>query len=209
MKTTQILKDEHRVIEQVLNCLERMAAQAERDRKLPVAAARDAIEFFRHFADHCHHAKEEDQLFPLLESKGFSADAGPTAVMRFEHTQGREYVRAMSAAADAAERGEPAAVDQFTRNARGYLELLRNHIAKEDRCLFSMADQVLTDADDEALLAAFEHVEHVDIGTGCHEKHVRLADRLAETYGVARASAPLARAELAGTCPHHENTIGV
>ena len=209
MKTTQILMDEHRVIEQVLDCLERMAAQAERDRNLPIAPARDAIEFFRHFADHCHHAKEENQLFPLLESKGFSPESGPTAVMRFEHTQGREHVGAMSAAIDAAERGEPAAVDQFTRNAKGYIELLRNHINKEDHCLFPMADQALTDADDEALLAAFEHVEHVDIGAGCHEKYVRLADQLAETYGVTRATAPLARTELAGTCPHHAKPIGV
>lgn len=208
MKTTQILKDEHRVIEQVLTCLERMAAQAKRDRKLPVAAARDAIEFFRHFADHCHHAKEENQLFPVLEKKGFSPDSGPTAVMRFEHTQGREYVRAMSAAADAAERGETTAVDQFTRNARGYIELLSNHIAKEDHCLFSMADNVLTEADDAALLEAFEHVEHVDIGAGCHEKFVRLADRLAETYGVSRATAPLARTLSAGACSHAK-PIGV
>ena len=36
--------------------------------------ARKAIEFFRTFADGCHHGKEEDCLFPKLQERGIFAN---------------------------------------------------------------------------------------------------------------------------------------
>ena len=56
MRPTEILSDEHRVIEQVLACLERIAEEAE-TRTLDVAAARDVVTFVQNFADRCHHGK--------------------------------------------------------------------------------------------------------------------------------------------------------
>src|SRR5512137_79380 len=95
MRATEILSEEHRVIEQVLSALEKMADETERTGELDVAGAKDAVDFFRNFADRCHHGKEEARLFPLLEQHGFSPDCGPTAVMRLEHEQGRAHVRGM------------------------------------------------------------------------------------------------------------------
>ena len=73
MNPTEILMDEHRVIEQVLNSLERMIDRATKARRLEEEPAREAFEFFRMFADHCHHGKEEAQLFPLLRRAAWPA----------------------------------------------------------------------------------------------------------------------------------------
>ena len=51
MKPTNILVNEHRIIEQVLNCLERMVERCASEGKLEEAPARDAIGFFRAFAE--------------------------------------------------------------------------------------------------------------------------------------------------------------
>ncbi|MGI6419136.1 MAG: hemerythrin domain-containing protein [Thermoguttaceae bacterium] len=59
MKPTDILMSEHRVIEQVLDCLEKILEQCTSENKLDTISAKQAIEFFRGFADHCHHGKEE------------------------------------------------------------------------------------------------------------------------------------------------------
>jgi len=69
MRSTEILQDEHRVIEQVLNCLEKMADQALVAGRLDESSAREALDFFQTFADGCHHHKEEDHLFPLMEAR--------------------------------------------------------------------------------------------------------------------------------------------
>lgn len=199
MKPTEILSAEHRVIEQVLNCLEKIAGQAEKIGMLDKASARDAVTFFRIFADQCHHGKEEAHLFPAMESKGFPRQGGPTGVMFHEHEDGRKYVRNMAEAID------KQAVSTFVANARGYIGLLRQHIEKEDHCLFSMANQAFSEDDQCKLLTAFERVEHDHMGVGTHEKFLKLADSLAEKYGVAKAtSTGHARQQC---CGHHSGNV--
>src|SRR5262245_48241536 len=145
MKATDILMDEHRVIEQVLNFLEKLADRCEAGEKLDRTSALEALDFFRHFADRCHHGKEEEHLFPLLEARGLARVGGPTGVMLHEHEEGRRLVAAM---AGAVEGDSP---DEFARLARVYVCLLREHIQKEDRRLFPMADVILNSAEAESL----------------------------------------------------------
>lgn len=187
MRPTDILSHEHRVIEQVLNCLETMADRYEQQGMLDASDAQSAIEFFRSFADQCHHGKEEAHLFPAMEAKGFSRTSGPTGVMLHEHEQGRALIRGLAAAIGAMAAGDAAAGAQFVASARGYIDLLRQHIHKEDHCLFGMANQALTEADQQQLREAFAKVESEHMGLGTHERYLRLANDLADRYGVARA----------------------
>jgi len=188
MKPTDILTDEHRVIEQVLECLGIIVERAGTDRNLDGQSAREAVSLFRHFADRCHHAKEEDHLFPAMEARGFPREGGPTGVMIYEHGQARDHVRKMDESIEAASQGDPAAVQRFTQHARAYSNLLRNHIEKEDHCLYTMANQAFTDEDQQELLLAFEKVEAEEIGAGIHEKYVSIANELADRFGVPRAA---------------------
>jgi hemerythrin-like domain-containing protein len=187
MKPSEILSGEHRVIEQVLACLERIAQDCETQGRLDRASAEQALDFFRNFADRCHHGKEEAHFFPAMEAKGFSRQSGPTGVMLREHDQGRSYVRGMAEAVAGAAAGDRQAVRGFVQNARDYVALLSEHIRKEDHCLFTMADQAFSAADQRKLLDAFEHVEQAHMGAGTHEKFLHLAGELADRYGVPRA----------------------
>ncbi len=196
MRPTQLLKNEHRVIELVLDCLDAMAARCEAGGRLDGDSAREAIDFFRTFADRCHHAKEENQLFPLLEARGFDANAGPTAVMRHEHVQGRAYVAAMERAVPGASAGDAADLARWLEAARAYGFLLREHIDKEDQCLFPMADQGLLATDVARLTEEFARVERDEIGPGVHERYVGVAEALADRFGVSKARVP----EVARTC---------
>jgi len=187
MKPTEILSGEHRIIEQVLDCLEKMAQNCANEGRLDKTSAEQALDFFRNFADRCHHGKEETHLFPAMEAKGFPRQGGPTGVMLCEHEQGRAHIRGMADAIEGAAAGESEAVSQFITHARAYVGLLREHIEKEDQCLFTMADQTLTADDQQRLLDAFEHVEHEHMTLGTHEKFLNLADELADRFGVTRA----------------------
>ena len=201
MKPTDILSSEHRVIEQVLDCLERIIAESKANGRLEAASAQDAVSFFRTFADQCHHGKEEAHLFPAMEARGFPRESGPTGVMLAEHEAGRGYVRAMSEAIDAAARGDRAALSRFAEAGTGYIGLLRQHIEKEDHCLFSMANEVLTDGDQAELTAKFEKVEAEEVGRGTHERFLAIAGALAEKYGVQPKAAACAGHGVA--CCHH------
>jgi hemerythrin-like domain-containing protein len=191
VKPTDILMKEHRIIEQVLNCLEKILERCTTEKKLDTKSARQAIVFFRIFADRCHHGKEEAQLFPMMQANGFSGACSPVVVMLREHELGRLYIQGMDAAIEPAAAGDPESLKWFIQHGLSYLKLLREHIRKEDICLFPAADHRLTEKDQEQLLAAFERVEAEEIGQGTHEASLRIANELADRFGVPQATTGL------------------
>ncbi len=187
MQPTDILMKEHRIIEQVLDCLEKILEQCRAEHKLDAKSAKQAIEFFRAFADRCHHGKEEAQLFPMMQANGFSGGCSPVVVMLREHELGRLYIQGMDAAIEPAAAGDREALEWFVQHGESYLKLLREHIRKEDICLFPAANHRLTERDQEQLLAAFEKVEAEEIGQETHDTSLRIANELADRFGVPRA----------------------
>lgn len=181
ISAVSILAGEHRVILQVLDVLEALAQATIRNGHIPELHARQVLEVLRTFADTCHHGKEELILFPALEA--MAPGFGPTQVMRAEHVDGRIHIKAMGAAVESA---LPAA---YSLHALAYVDLLRQHIHKEDQILFRMAQSMLSATQDAELVAAFRAAEHDDMGSGTHERMLGIADALADAYGVTRASA--------------------
>jgi len=118
------------------------------------------VTFIRLFADACHHGKEEDLLFPALEEQGLPRDSGPIAVMLHEHRLGREAAAAMRTALPAAREGDRDARLRLTNAGRGYIDLIRGHIGKEDHVLFNMADQMVTGESRVRLCAAYDGTCH-------------------------------------------------
>src|SRR5512137_1052010 len=96
MKPTEQLKEEHREIELMLKILEKACKKLESGEKVSPEHLEKIVEFIRVFVDKCHHAKEEDQLFPAMEEAGIPKQGGPIGVMLLEHDMGRESVREMS-----------------------------------------------------------------------------------------------------------------
>jgi hemerythrin-like domain-containing protein len=70
-RTIAILMKEHRLIERVLGSLETFLDQLSADERNR-ADLKNFAEFFREFADRCHHGKEEDRLFVSMTDYGFS-----------------------------------------------------------------------------------------------------------------------------------------
>jgi hemerythrin-like domain-containing protein len=186
MQATDSLMRDHRVIEQVLQVLETIGEQGEATKLLDASAARAALDFCRTFADGVHHAKEEAHLFPMLEANGFGGGCGPVAILRREHELGRLYVQGMAAAVEAAAAGDPDALQGFAQHARRYVTLLREHIHKEDTCLFPAAGHRLPEPEQQRLRAAFEQAEATAAGAGTDAPYVTVAQHLADRVGATR-----------------------
>jgi hemerythrin-like domain-containing protein len=175
---TNILRDEHKAILKMLDATEEVARQIKSGATVKPETLSGLLEFFRVFADRCHHGKEEDCLFPLLERKGLPRQGGPTGVMLQEHEQGRELIQKMREAADTFTAGRNEASLQWADAALDYVALLRAHIAKENDILFVMADRLLSVSEQESLLDAFEKAEIEKLGAGTHERLHQLMERL-------------------------------
>jgi len=170
---TQTLRDEHRVILCALDLLERGSGRLATGGALPDGWWPGIIAWLRAFADVNHHAKEERYLFPALAKAGVPADGGPIQVMLEEHVQGRGFVRAM-------EGGPPAG---RVEAAGRYVQLLRDHIDKENSVLFPLTEAVLDDRAQQLLEREFETVE-AEQGRAASIPHAEAElERLAKALG--------------------------
>lgn len=182
MRAISELLEEHEAIRKMLGVLGVVAARLEAGEQVPEEDLRGIGEFFSVFADKCHHGKEEEALFPVLEQAGIPRDNGPIGVMLYEHTLGRSLVARIKASLDGCLAGELGARAEFASAAHEYIALLDNHISKENNVLFPMAEDRLTPEQDAELTAAFATLEEDQIGEGVHEQLHRMTQRLEDTY---------------------------
>jgi len=177
MTATEQLREEHEGIKLMLAILGKFCDMLGAGEKVNPNHAEGMLEFFQVFADKCHHGKEENLLFKAMVDRGFPRQAGPIAVMLHEHETGRAFIRGIAEAA-AALGTDPGAVRRVVENGRGYIELLRGHIHKENNILFPMADNVLSAEDQERLGEEFERFETEETGHGVHEAMLKLLAEL-------------------------------
>jgi hemerythrin-like domain-containing protein len=184
MDAIELLMQEHQLILRSLDALDAFTVGLSRGGEDKAELSR-FVRFIREFADARHHGKEEDVLFAAMVAAGFPRGGGPIAVMLMDHEAGRAHVGVMAAAAEQAEPWNAQARAATVAAARGYAELLRGHIRKEDHILYPMARQRLDEAAmrrvDQAC-AAFEvrqieagrdHVK--DLGRELVERHAGVA----------------------------------
>jgi len=181
MNPTEELMNEHRVIERMLGVMSKAADKMERSEEVDASIFVGAADFLRNFADMCHHGKEEMLLFKKMVERGIPSESGPIAVMLHEHEDGRAHVRAISKLAEMHLDGY--VLKELVSHTRGYVELLSQHIQKEDTILYPIADQILTAADQKYLETGFEEVEEKIMGPGVHERYHKMIEDFEKRLG--------------------------
>jgi hemerythrin-like domain-containing protein len=63
-----------------------------------------------------------------------------------------------------------------------YVNLLQNHIQKEENVLFKMADKVLSNQVQDYVYKQFEKIEEEVVGHGVHEQFHELLSKLKSKY---------------------------
>jgi hemerythrin-like domain-containing protein len=182
MKATQELKNEHRGIEQMLRVLSAISENMGRGESLHLPHVDRIMEFLTVFIDKCHHGKEEEFLFPALEAAGVMREGGPIGVLLGEHDEGRRLVSRLDQCVADHRSGDRQAAAGIQETITAYVNLLQQHITKEDTVLFPLADERLGAEQAADLFEAFEQLERERIGAGRHEAFHALLDQLQDTY---------------------------
>jgi hemerythrin-like domain-containing protein len=185
MMPTEVLSNEHRLILTVLDRIEEAAERLDDGKAISPEFFLDAAEFIAGFADKCHHGKEEDILFVALTTKHMPRDSGPVAVMLQEHDEGRRYTAGIRSAAEQTKAGDASAADEIVHNALNYVQLLRQHIFKEDNVLFPMAEQLIMGDELQDVSRKFEQAIAADEASGTTTYYQELAEKLSEYLRVA------------------------
>ncbi len=182
MNPTQELVHEHEIVTHALTILEQISAKLDAGDALNVEHLSRLFEFLTEFVDKCHHGKEEDVLFPMMVQTGAPPAKPMTAQMLSEHQTGRAFIANMKQAFAQYQTGASEAGRDISKNAKGYIELLRAHITKEDTILYPFAETLLTAAQQAELIAGFERIEIERTGPGKHEEYHQMIHDLESVY---------------------------
>lgn len=133
------------------------------------------VGFFRTYADHFHHRKEENILFAELGQPGVLSQCNPVPQMLHEHEEGRRLLGMLE------EGAHQRRATLCFEGARSFVTLLSEHIEKEDGILFPMAEKELSEAQKDRILKQFTGVdEHENMGGWQEDRYRVLLDNLYE-----------------------------
>lgn len=183
MTATSDLRSEHQGVGRMLGIMDAMAGIARDGGRLDVGDLTQMIEFLRVFVDKCHHAKEEQLLFPAIAAANLTAVQATVDILMAEHAQGREAVAAIASATERLEAGDDTANAEFATLLPSYTHLLHAHIRREENDCFGPADRELPAAVQAQLDAGYDRIERDVVGEGIHEAFHALLDRMSVTYG--------------------------
>lgn len=126
---SSLMTDDHRECDQVFARVETLIDKGDWS-----AAAAAMSDFAR--ALNTHFGAEEQLLFPRFEA-ATGMHGGPTAMMRAEHAEMREFLDNMSAAIAQQD------ADEFAGEAETLLIMIQQHNMKEENILYPMCENQL------------------------------------------------------------------
>lgn len=155
-RPTEILSNDHKNVLEKLKIME----QAIKDMKSPNSKKTfaDLNDFFNNEVE-LHFKKEEQALFPEIE-KFIPREGGPVGVMLMEHEDLYKYRDDLFKGVEMLLKDEnnTVAAAIIKENGANYINLLREHIYKEDNMLFMMADMHLDEEQINEIMKKFEEL---------------------------------------------------
>jgi len=168
---------EHRLIERMVGLLKGEVRTIGAQDEVHLDLIDSAVDFFRTYADRCHHGKEEDILFRDLAKKELSPEHKRIMdELIQEHVFGRETVGKLFSAKERYGTGDRDALDSIVDLLKTLVEFYPAHIEKEDRHFFMPSMQYFSKDERDAMLHECWEFDKKLI----HEKYRQLVERFEE-----------------------------
>ncbi|MCB2190459.1 MAG: hemerythrin domain-containing protein [Deltaproteobacteria bacterium] len=149
------LMHEHRLIERMVAIIQKQANQLRDGAEPDSEFIADAVEFFRVYADRCHHGKEEDLLFRELRNKELPSELSAiTDELIQEHKQGRAMVKRLHEANRTYNDSDTGTQDMI-RLLEKLAVFYPEHIKKEDKHFFFPVMEYFSREEMDRMLADF------------------------------------------------------
>lgn len=166
---------EHRLIERMIQLMEKEILNIKQNDEVNVKFVDKAIDFLKTYADRCHHGKEEDILFRELAQKALSTEHKKIMdELLKEHVLGRGYVKNLVEGKERYQARSQEATKIVAEHLRRLVDLYPKHIEKEDKHFFIPAMNYLSNIEKEAMLKKFWEFDKQLI----HEKYGKILEEL-------------------------------
>lgn len=173
------LFEEHVLILQVIEALDAFVNRLEADSGDYRGELVKLVAFFREFADHLHHEKEESVLLPALVDAGLRWDDGVIAEVRKDHDVERQMLQSLRHGALQSTPWSMMDRQRILDVGRGYVEFMRRHISTENELLRPLIGVTLNDRAYQQLNENLERFDARLEASGELAKHREFATHVA------------------------------
>ena len=178
-RATQKLEEEHHLIQKVVGAMAALSYRVDEGQPIDEETLVNLVDFMQIFVVKCHHEKEENELFPLLASKGVPVAGFPIVALTLEHHVAGKLMANLGAAVEAYLKS-PAEMGQYlVSTLREIVAIYPGHIWKENYLLFPMTDKILDEMEQQEMAEKFELVER-KIGLNVKHRFEQMATALVE-----------------------------
>lgn len=138
MQAIDLLMQEHQIILEKLDDLKQKISTLS---KSDSNYLKSFVRFVKEYVDDFHHQKEEGILFEWMIQLNPGMQNGPIHCMLNEHNEGRKIISYVEFLIEKLELSENTIdiQEDLSENLNLFIELLENHISKEDNVLYQMA----------------------------------------------------------------------
>ena len=183
MKPLQGLHEEHQLIKRALVVLEHVAHRANAGAQIELGLVRQALQFIHVLIEQCHHAKEEQALFPLLAAKSELIASGPLHILKADHAASTRLLERIEEALGRLEADDTAANAHLVTDIEWYVRLERRHIDLEDDVIVKLSNALILQEEADVLDKQFSAIER-ELGPISHNLFVDVLKDLEHQAGV-------------------------
>lgn len=174
---TATIKQEHHSLSLVVEVLQRLLAEVEKQHAQPdFTLFSAALYYIEDFPERCHHPKEDEYLFDALRRR--TAEFNPVLdELQADHIRSGQMVAYMERALVRYQAGAADGIARFKEAVDAYAVMLRQHMQAEER-LLDHARSVLTEEEWRRIAAAFDANDDPLTGANGREEFRKLYLRI-------------------------------
>lgn len=174
MSPIGILMVEHRLIDRMIDLMQKELAKGEQGKNPDLVFIDGAIDFARTYADACHHGKEESILFDKLSMKRLLPEHKKLMdELVLDHIQNRKIVANLEMTRESYVKGDSSAVGPILTICKSLAEFYPGHMEREERDFFTASMEYFSKREKDEMVKQFWQFDK-DL---LLEKYIKFMDR--------------------------------
>lgn len=180
MKPTEDLMFEHKAITLMLSVMSNISASIKDKKVFYTNDVEKIVDFLSVYVDKCHRNKEESVFYPaLLLSKNPFKNIG---LIINEHKIGKGYLDEIMCCVVSCKLGSSFSCERIADCMINYVELIQNHIQKEENEYFPLANKALTEEAQSEMSKQFKLINDEFVGMDIHTRYDELLKSMKSKY---------------------------
>jgi hemerythrin-like domain-containing protein len=180
MKPTEDLMYEHKAIKVILNVMSNISSSIKEKKVFYTNDVEKIVDFLSVYVDKCHRSKEEEVFYPaLLLSKSPIENIG---LIINEHSMGKGYLAEISCCVENCKIGSSFSGERIADCMANYVQLIQEHIQKEENEYFPMANKALSGEAQKEISKQFKQINDEFVGLDIHTRYDELLKSMENKY---------------------------